>query len=387
MNIHEFQAKSLLNDYGILTTRGVVIRDLAEVSKILEQFSQKSVVKAQIHAGGRGKGHFDRSGAPGVFIASSAQELTSYVAQNLNQRLITSQTGPEGKPVSAMYICEASEIAKEYYLCLYLDREKGAPVFIASDCGGVDIEDVAKKCPEKILEVYIDPLFGPHLFQLRKLGRQLGFRDAVLKQFVDLLQRMYRLFREKDCMQIEINPLALTVNQELIVLDAKMAFDDNALFKHPEVEALRDLSEEDLLSMEASEFGVSCISLGGDIACIVNGAGLAMATMDMITYYGGRPANFLDLGGKAGKDQVRVAIETVQKCPDIRCVFINIFGGIAQCDTIAEGILENLKIDIPVVVRFEGANAAEGRELIEKFSRKIVLESDLEKAVKLVVGV
>ena len=387
MNIHEFQAKSFLNDYGILTTRGVVVRNLAEVPQILERFPKKSVVKAQIHAGGRSKGHFDQSGAPGVFIASSAQELESYIAQNLNQRLITSQTGPEGKQVNAMYVCEMREVAREYYLCLYLDREKGAPVFIASDCGGVDIEDVAKKHPEKILEVSIDPLLGPQLFQLRNLGRNLGLKGAVLGQFVDLSQRVYRLFREKDCIQIEINPLALTKNQELIVLDAKMVFDDNALFKHPEIEAFRDLSEEDLLSMEASEFGVSCIALGGDIACIVNGAGLAMATMDMITSYGGRPANFLDLGGKAGKDQVRVAIETVQKCPDVRCIFINVFGGIAQCDTIAESILENLTVDIPVVVRFEGANATEGRALLEKSSRKIILESDLEKAVKLVVGV
>ena len=385
MNIHEFQAKALLKDYGISTTEGDVVSNLEEAKKVLMKFPKKSVIKAQVYCGGRGKGCFDESKLPGVFIAQDNSEALSYIEKNLGHRLITKQTGKKGCLAGSFYVCHAVDVVRECYLGLCIDRDFEMPVFIASSEGGVDIETTACVFPEKVLKLYVEPEYGPQMFQLRCLGRKLGFTGNTLAQFIDLAKQMYLLFREKDCSQIEINPLGLDLSGKLVALDAKISFDDSALYRHPDIENLKDENADDLLKLHANRFGMNYVPLDGNIACIVNGAGLAMATMDVIKHFNGRPANFLDLGGKADKARVKEAINIVKNCPNVRSILVNIFGGIAQCDIVAEGIVEELQNEnIPVVVRLKGANAEKGELLLKQYLPDVILEEELDRAVELV---
>lgn len=390
MNIHEYQAKELLQRFGVATTRGKVARTPDEAEHVARELGNGPfVVKAQIHAGGRGKGTFTNGFKSGVHVVKSGTQARDAVARMLGQTLVTHQTGPVGRLVNKVLVAESAEIAREIYFAILLDRATAAPLVVASTQGGVEIETVASKSPEKIIREPIDPLAGFQSFQARKLAKQLQFDSSQVRAASNLLDGLYRAFIGCDCSMVEINPLVVTTKGEVLALDAKFNFDDNALFRHPEIAAMRDLAEEDPREVEASKHELNYIGLDGNIACLVNGAGLAMATMDIIQFYGGRPANFLDVGGGATEEQVTEAFKILIADKNVKAILVNIFGGIMKCDVIAQGIIgaaETVKLSVPLVVRLEGTNVEKGKQLLKESGLALITADDLadaaQKAVK-----
>src|SRR5438093_1244654 len=369
MNIHEYQAKELLQKFDVATTRGKVASTLDEAEQIARELGDvEIVVKAQIHAGGRGKGVFKNGFKGGVHIRRTPEEVREVAAKMLGQVLVTHQTGPAGRVVNKVLVAQSAEIVREIYFAILLDRETAAPLIVASSEGGVEIETVAAKSPEKIIREAIDPLVGLQPFQTRKLAKQLGFDSSQLKSASRLFEGLYRTFVAFDCSMIEVNPLVVTTKGEVLALDAKFNFDDNALYRHPEIVAMRDIAEEDPREVKASKHGLSYIGLDGNIACLVNGAGLAMATMDIIKFYGGAPANFLDVGGGATEEQVTEAFKILIADKKVEAILVNIFGGIMKCDVIALGIIN--AEDVRQLVRASGSVAANWIEADEALSKK-----------------
>ena len=394
MNIHEYQAKELLQKFDVATTRGRVASTLDEAEQIARELGDvEIVVKAQIHAGGRGKGTFKNGFKGGVHVRKTPTEVRDLAAKMLGQVLVTHQTGPDGRPVNKVLVAESADIAREIYFAVLLDRATAAPVIVASTEGGIEIEAVAAKSPEKIIREPINPLAGLQPFQTRKLAKQLGFESSQLKSASKLFDGLYRTFVAYDCSMVEVNPLVVTTKGDVLALDAKFNFDDNALYRHPEIAALRDIAEEDPREVEASKHGLNYIGLNGDIACLVNGAGLAMATMDIIKFYGGEPANFLDVGGGATEDQVTEAFKILIADEKVKAILVNIFGGIMKCDIIAQGIInaaKTLNLSVPLVVRLEGTNVEAGKKLITDSGLAVIAADDLadaaQKAVKAAAG-
>src|SRR5438477_4073136 len=358
MNIHEYQAKELLQKFGVATTRSKVASSPEEAEQIAREIAPAEiVVKAQIHAGGRGKGTFANGFKGGVQLCKTPEEAREIARKMLGQTLVTHQTGPAGRIVNKVLVAEAAQIAREVYFAILLDRATAAPLIVASTEGGVEIETVADKSPEKIIRESVHPLAGLQPFQARKLAKQLEFESTQIKAASQLFDGLYRTFVGLDCSMVEVNPLVVTDKGEVLALDAKFNFDDNALYRHPEVEALRDISEEDPREVEASKHDLNYIGLDGNIACLVNGAGLAMATMDIIKFYGGSPANFLDVGGSATEEQVTEAFKILAGDKRVEAILVNIFGGIAKCDVIAQGIIAAARavgLNVPLVVRLVG---------------------------------
>ncbi len=394
MNIHEYQAKALFEQYGIPTPKGQIAQNPEEFEDAVNTLSDGTmVVKSQIHAGGRGKGVFTDGFQGGVKVLASKEEALEAGGRMLGNTLVTHQTGPAGRKVGTVYFTEASEIAKEYYLAILLDRATARPVIVASTEGGVEIERVAAESPEKITRVFIDPILGLMPYQARQVALGLGFSGTAFRQAVKIVMALYKLFHETDASLVEINPLILTKEGDVEALDAKMGFDDNALFRHSEIAALRDLNEEDPKEIEASKHSLNYIALDGNIACMVNGAGLAMATMDIIKHYGGNPANFLDVGGGATEEQVTQAFKIILSDPKVEGILVNIFGGIMKCDVIAAGIIgaaKSVHIDVPLVVRLEGTNVDKGKQLLAESGLSITSADSLgdaaEKIVQLVTA-
>ncbi|VTS06980.1 ADP-forming succinate--CoA ligase subunit beta [Tuwongella immobilis] len=393
MKIHEYQAKELFAAAGAAVPKGIVVHSVEEALKAFDDMGGKPVVlKAQIHAGGRGKGTF--LGAPegsggGVKYTTDREKIAPTVERFLKYPLQTIQTGPEGQKVSTILVQQAADIAKEYYLAMVLDRTVGGPVLMASTEGGMDIEEVAHKTPEKILKLVIDVETGLPEAEARKIAEQLGFTGTQIDQAVTTMKALTKVFMEKDCSLAEINPLAVTPTGEILVLDAKVNFDDNALFRHSDVAAMRDITEENPAELRAAKSGLSFIQLDGNIGCLVNGAGLAMGTMDIIKYHGGDPANFLDVGGGANKDQVTEAFRILLGDPNVKAVLVNIFGGIMQCDTIAEAILAAFKevgFHVPLVVRLQGTNVEKGRKILADSGLNIATAEGLTEAAQKVVA-
>jgi len=382
VNIHEYQAKELLSLYGAATPTGKVAFNDDEAHQIAQDLnSGKYVIKAQIHAGGRGKGG-------GVKLASVLDQVKEIASEILGMILVTHQTGPDGKLVKKVLVEEASDIDKEFYLGMVIDRSREEIVIMASREGGVEIEEIARTNPEKILKEYIDPVVGLQPFQCRKIAYFLGLDGKSVGKAVKFVSALYQLFTDKDCSLAEINPLILTKSGDLIALDAKMNFDDNALFRHPDIEKYHDPDEEDPTELEAKKWGISYVKLDGNIGCLVNGAGLAMATMDIIKYHGGEPANFLDVGGGASTEQVTQAFKMILSDPNVKAIFVNIFGGIMKCDTIAEGIIAAAKevgIQVPLVVRLEGTNVELGRKMLSESGLNIITGGDMREAAAKVV--
>jgi succinyl-CoA synthetase beta subunit len=394
MNIHEYQAKELLGKFDVATTRGRVASTLDQAEQIARELGDVDVVvKAQIHAGGRGKGTFTNGFKGGVHVRNTPAEVRDVAAMILGQVLVTHQTGPGGRKVNKVLVAESADIAREIYFAVLLDRASAAPVIVASTEGGVEIEAVASKSPEKIIREPIDPLPGLQPFQTRKLAKQLGFESSQLKSVSKLFEGLYRTFIAYDCSMVEVNPLVVTAKGDVLALDAKFNFDDNALYRHPEIAALRDVAEEDPREVEASKNGLNYIGLDGNIACLVNGAGLAMATMDIIKFYGGEPANFLDVGGGATEEQVTEAFKILIADKKVKAILVNIFGGIMKCDIIAQGIInaaKTVKLSMPLVVRLEGTNVEAGKKLIADSGLAVIAADDLadaaQKAVKVAAG-
>ncbi|MCF6206831.1 MAG: ADP-forming succinate--CoA ligase subunit beta [Sulfurovum sp.] len=363
MNIHEYQAKQIFAQYGVPTPRGIVANTPEEAVRAAHELGGNIwVVKAQIHAGGRGLGG-------GVKLAKSIEEVEKLAGEILGMTLVTHQTGPEGKLVQKVYIEEGADIKDELYLGVVLDRAKEMPVIMASTEGGMEIEKVAEESPEKIIKVAVDPAIGFQPFHGRELVFGLGITDKdEQKKLIQFASKLFKVYMDKDAEMIEINPLIKTGSGDFLALDGKMGFDDSALYRHPELEEMRDISEEDPDEREAARYGLSYIALDGEIGCMVNGAGLAMGTMDTINYMGGTPANFLDVGGKANAETVAKGFEIILKNPKVKAIFVNIFGGIVRCDRIANGILEATKmvdVNVPVVVRLDGTNAPEAAEILK----------------------
>ncbi|MGI8732909.1 MAG: ADP-forming succinate--CoA ligase subunit beta [Pyrinomonadaceae bacterium] len=383
MKIHEYQGKELLSKFGVPVPRGLVARSPEEAYQAAKELgTDVVVVKAQIHAGGRGKGG-------GVKLVRSADEARDVARQMLGMKLVTHQTGPEGREVRVLLIEEGLPIDREFYLGVVLDRASGRPVFMASAAGGMDIEEVAANTPEKILKETVDPAVGFRAFQGRKLAFGLGIPAPLINQAVKFMQSLYIAYEEIDASLLEINPFLLTKDNRLIALDAKVNFDDNALFRHKEFLDLRDLHEEEPLEIEASKFDLNYIKLDGNIACMVNGAGLAMATMDIIKLAGGEPANFLDVGGGASQERVEAALRILLADEHVRAVLINIFGGIVRCDMVARGVVEaakNLGIKVPVVVRLEGTNVEEGQRVIRESGLNFTVAKGMKDAAEKVVA-
>ncbi len=373
MNIHEYQAKEIFRKYGVPTPRGGVAFSGPEARKVAEKLGGDLwVVKAQIHAGGRGK-------AGGVKLAKSLDEVEKIAEEMLGMTLVTHQTGPEGKVVKKVYIEEGADIKAEYYLGMVLDRALEMPVMMASTEGGMEIEEVAAKTPEKIIKVAIDPAIGFQPFHARKLAFGLGLGKDEQKEFIKFASALYNVYMDNDAELIEINPLIKTGEGKFIALDAKMGFDDNALYRHPDIADMRDLDEEEPTEIEAKKYGLSYIKLDGNVGCMVNGAGLAMATMDIIKYEGGEPANFLDVGGGANPDTVAKGFEIILSDPNVKSIFVNIFGGIVRCDRVANGILEATKkveVNVPVIVRLDGTNAIEAAEILRNANIKNIIPAD-----------
>jgi succinyl-CoA synthetase beta subunit len=390
MNIHEYQAKELLEKFGVATTRGKVAGSPDEAEQIARELAPAEVVvKAQIHAGGRGKGIFANGFKGGVHVCKTPEEAREIASQMLGQTLVTHQTGPAGRIVNKVLLVEAAEIAREIYFAIIRDRPTAAPLIVASTEGGVEIETVAAKAPEKIIRESISPLAGLQPFQTRKLAKELGFESSQLKAASKSFDGLYRAFVGLDCSMVEVNPLVVTPKGKVLALDAKFNFDDSALYRHPEVVAMRDTAEEDPREVEASKHGLNYIGLDGNIACLVNGAGLAMATMDIIKFYGGNPANFLDVGGSATEEQVTDAFKILIADKRVEAILVNIFGGIMQCDVIAQGIIDAAKtvhLSVPLVVRLEGTNMRRGKQLLKESGLALITADDLadaaEKAVK-----
>ena len=385
MNLHEYQSKKLFSDHGIPVLEGNIASSPDEAKSAAEKLKGDIwVVKAQVHAGGRGK-------AGGVKIARSIAEVHEMASEMLGTNLITKQTDEKGLPVNQVYIESGTLIQSEYYLSLLVDRTKESWTYIASIEGGVDIEAVAEESPEKIINYTIDPLKGLELSSLKQMADRMGFTDDVHSQFVSITKKMFEIAKEKDANLIEVNPLILDDHNQLIALDAKISIESNALFRQEELLSFKDNSQENELEVKASEHDLSYVSLDGNIACMVNGAGLAMATMDLIKLHGGEPANFLDVGGGATTDRVKMAIDIIMENPNVDAILINIFGGIVRCDVIAQGITEAVKstaIDIPIVVRLQGTNVELGTRILEESGMEIISASDLtDAAIKVVSSV
>ncbi|MBI1404511.1 MAG: ADP-forming succinate--CoA ligase subunit beta [Caulobacter sp.] len=397
MNIHEYQAKAVLAAYGAPVSKGFPALTADEAAAAAEKLGSKIfVVKSQIHAGGRGKGRFEGLGPDskgGVRVVKTVEEVRKNAEEMLGRVLVTHQTGPKGKQVNRLYIEDGSDIDKEFYLSLLVDRETSRVSVVASTEGGMDIEEVAHNTPEKIKTFSIDPATGVMPHHGRTLAKTLGLTGGLAKEAATVLGQLYAAFVGKDMEMLEINPLIITTDQHLRVLDAKVSFDGNALFRHPDIVELRDVTEEDEKEIEASKYDLSYIALDGEIGCMVNGAGLAMATMDIIKLYGAEPANFLDVGGGAGKEKVTAAFKIITADPNVKGILVNIFGGIMRCDIIAEGVIAAVKevgLKVPLVVRLEGTNVELGKKIIAESGLNVIAANDLsdgaEKIVKAVRG-
>jgi succinyl-CoA synthetase beta subunit len=382
MKIHEYQAKQILARYGVRIPRGEIAYTKDEARRAAEKLGGTVVVKAQIHAGGRGKGG-------GVKLAKNADQAEELAEQMLGMTLVTHQTGPEGRKVQKVYIEEGLDIRRELYLGIVIDRQTGKVVFMASAAGGMDIEEVAAKNPEAILREHITPGLGLQSFQARKLAFGLGLAPELVGDAVQFMIALYRAFEDTDASLAEINPFLVTGDNKVYALDAKMNFDDNALYRHKDIKELRDLNEEEPLEIEASKFGLNYIKLDGNVACMVNGAGLAMATMDIIKLAGGSPANFLDVGGGASAQQVESAFRILLSDPSVRAVLINIFGGIMRCDVVASGVVQaakNIGVKVPIVVRLEGTNVEQGQEILRTSGLNFIVADGMKDAAEKVVA-
>jgi succinyl-CoA synthetase beta subunit len=393
MNIHEYQAKAVLKEFGVPVSRGVPILQASEAAAAARELGGPLwVVKSQIHAGGRGKGKFKEAKAGdkgGVRLAKSAEEVTAFSEQMLGSTLVTAQTGPGGKQVNRLYIEDGSDIEKEFYLSMLVDRTTSRISVVASTEGGMDIEEVAHATPERIHSFSIDPVTGVMPHHGRTLAKSLHLEGDLAKSADRLLRQLYAAFMAKDMEMLEINPLIITRQGELRCLDAKMSFDGNAMFRHPDIAALRDESEEDAKEIEASKFDLNYITLDGTIGCMVNGAGLAMATMDIIKLYGEAPANFLDVGGGASKEKVTAAFKIITADPNVKGILVNIFGGIMRCDVIAEGVIAAVKdvgLTVPLVVRLEGTNVDLGKKILRESGLDVIAADDLDDAAQKIVN-
>ncbi len=401
MKIHEYQAKETLKKFGVPVQDGVAIKDLSEFDNAISQLQARGinqfVVKSQIHAGGRGKGKLYNPNnreelvfEGGVKFTTSVDKAREYASKMLGNLLVTHQTGAEGKIVKTLFITEGLDYKKELYLGILLDRGVSKNVIMASTEGGVEIEKVAEETPEKIIKEWIEPSVGIQSYQARKLAFGLGLEGNVFKSFISFIMKLYRAYEETDASLLEINPLIITNDDKIVALDAKMNFDDNALYRHSEIVAYRDLDEEEPLEIEASKFNLNYIKLEGNVGCMVNGAGLAMATMDIIKLAGGEPANFLDVGGGANKETVANGFKIILSDPNVKAILINIFGGIVRCDRVAQGVIDAVKeisVAVPVVVRLEGTNAIEAKELLENSGLNFEVATTLQDAAKKVTTV
>jgi succinyl-CoA synthetase beta subunit len=397
MNIHEYQAKQLLKQYGVAVPPGDACKTVEEAQVVAEKIftagNKLSVVKSQIHAGGRGKGVFKDGFKGGVKLGKSAEETVALAKAMLGNTLVTKQTGPEGRVVSTVLVAAAEDIKKEFYLAVLLDRANSRPLIMASTEGGVDIEEVAEKTPEKIIKEHVDPAMGFQAWQGRKIAAALGLKGDLAGQCAKLLGGVYKTWWETDASMVEINPLCICVGadgkEKMVAVDAKIGLDDNALYRHKDIQEMRDLAEESPLEIEASKFNLNYIKLDGSIACLVNGAGLAMATMDIIQHFGASPANFLDVGGGASKDQVTAAFKIILSDPSVKAIFVNIFGGIMDCNVIATGIVAAVKetgLKLPLVVRLEGNNVAAGKKTLAESGLTIISGDSMADAAKKVVA-
>ncbi|PCI57082.1 MAG: ADP-forming succinate--CoA ligase subunit beta [Alphaproteobacteria bacterium] len=391
MNIHEYQAKDLLEKYGVTVPKGIPAMSVDEAVKAAESMPDSNlyVIKAQIHAGGRGAGHFtnDPDGKGGVRLCKTVDEVRIAAEAMMGNVLVTKQTGPEGKEVQRLYVTDGVDIEKEYYCSVVLDRTSKRVAFMVSTEGGMDIEEVAENSPEKIIKVSVDPASGISGFHCRKLAFGLGLKGAQVKSAVKFFSNLYAIFMDLDADSVEINPMIL-VGDEVMALDAKMSFDPNALYRHPDIVALRDETEEDANEKLASDHELSYVRLDGNIGCMVNGAGLAMSTMDIIKLKGGEPANFLDVGGGADAERVTVAFKIILSDPNVKGILVNIFGGIMKCDVIAEGVItaaKEVNLSVPLVVRLEGTNVKKGKELMANSGLPIISADDLDDAAQKVV--
>ena len=393
MNLHEYQAKELMARHGVQIPPGYPATSVEEaktaIEKLFNEGHKRVVIKSQIHAGGRGKGTFKDGFQGGVHLADSINEATKIAESMFGNILVTKQTGEEGKQVNRLLITSAEQIKSEYYVAVLLDRAKGRPIIMASAEGGMNIEEVAEESPEKIFKETIDPDLGLQPYQGRKIAIALGLRGRLINQCGKLLQCLYKTWTDCDASMVEVNPMALIENDEgtesVVALDAKMSIDSNAMFRHPDIQAMRDLSEEDPLEVEAGKFDLNYIKLDGNIACLVNGAGLAMSTMDAIKHYGGDPANFLDVGGGASQEQVKAAFEIILSDPAVKAILINIFGGIMNCNTIAEGVVAAAKetdLKLPLIVRLEGNNVEAGRVTLAESGISLITASSLAEAAQ-----
>ena len=397
MNIHEYQAKQLLKQYGVAVPPGDACKTVEEAKvaaeKIFAAGNKLIVIKSQIHAGGRGKGTFKHGFQGGVKLGKSVADVVNFAENMLGKTLVTKQTGPDGRVVSTVLVAAAEDIKKEFYLAVLLDRANSRPLIMASTEGGVDIEEVAEKHPEKIIKEHIDPLVGFKDFNGWKIANALGLRGDLAKQAVKLLAGVYKTWWEADAAMVEINPLCICVGadgkEKLVAVDAKIGLDDNALYRHKDTQEMRDLAEESPLEIEASKFNLNYIKLDGSIACLVNGAGLAMATMDIIQHYGANPANFLDVGGGASKEQVTAAFKIILSDPAVKAIFVNIFGGIMDCNVIATGIVAAVKetgLTLPLVVRLEGNNVAAGKKTLAESGLTLITGDSMADAAQKVVA-
>ena len=390
MNIHEYQAKALFEKFGVPVPKGAAAKSVEEFDTALAGLPEgPTMVKSQIHAGGRGKGTFTDGYKGGVKFCKTKSDAKEIAGKMINNTLVTIQTGPAGRKVQTVYFTVASDIKKEYYLAILLDRASSRPVIVASTEGGVEIEKVAHDTPEKITKILIDPAYGVADFQLRQVIAALELSGSEAKNAAKLIKNLYTMFWETDAAMVEVNPLITTPTGEVLALDAKVSFDSNALYRHPEIVALRDTNEEDPKEIEASKFDLAYIALDGNIACLVNGAGLAMSTMDIIKHYGGSPANFLDVGGGASKDKVVAAFKIILGDANVKGIFVNIFGGIMDCNVIAEGVVEAVKevgLSLPLVVRLEGNNVAAGKATLANSGLAVVSGDTMADAAQKIVN-
>jgi len=401
MKIHEYQAKEILRKYGVAVENGIAIKNISEFDSAIRQLHSrgvsKYVIKSQIHAGGRGKGKvYNVSNKDelimegGVKVTSSVDQAKDFATRMLGNILVTHQTGPEGKIIKTLYITEGIEYKKELYLGILLDRSASKNVIMASTEGGMEIEKIAETAPEKIIKEWIEPSIGLQEYQARKIAFRLGLEGSAFKSFSGFLVALYKSYDETDASLLEINPMIITNEDKIMALDAKMNFDDNALFRHKDIMAYRDLDEEDNLEIEASKYNLNYIKLDGNVGCMVNGAGLAMATMDIIKLAGGEPANFLDVGGGANKETVASGFKIILSDPKVKAILINIFGGIVRCDRVAQGVIDAVKeisVSVPVVIRLEGTNAIEAKALLENSGLNFEVATTLQDAAKKVTGI
>lgn len=390
MNIHEYQAKQLFERFGVATPKGIAAATAQEAAQTARNMGlSQYVVKAQVHAGGRGKGTFKNGFKGGVHVVKSVEEVEEVAGKMLNQVLVTKQTGETGKLVSKIMVAEAVDLKKECYFAILQDRVRECPVIVASTEGGMDIEEVAATRPEAIIREHIDPALGILPFQALKIAVALGLTGPLLRQATKLITNVYKLFTALDCSLVEINPLVVTTDDRVCALDAKFNFDDNALYRHPEIMEMRDETEEDPREVEAGKYDLNYIGLDGNIGCMVNGAGLAMATMDIIKYYGGEPANFLDVGGSATEEMVTNAFRILTSDKNVKALLVNIFGGIMRCDVIAQGIVaaaKNIDMKIPLVVRLEGTNVEIGKKILADSGISIIPADNLDEAAQKAVA-